>query len=304
MREHKRCVLFGLSVDALDMDAVVEQCKAAIASRQRLLIGVINAAKVVNLRRDDVLRTSLLECDLLLADGQSVVWGSRMLGKPLPERVAGIDLFQRLLTVASEERRSIYLLGASTEVLELLQANIRQSYPGLTIAGARDGYFPDEEADDVAAAIRAAGADMLFLGMTSPKKEIFLGRYGDSLRVPVQHGVGGSFDILAGVTKRAPRVWQRLGCEWLYRVVQEPRRLWKRYLTTNTAFLQLVLREMARPTPAYASMVTITIPAPRAEAASSVIDIQRPRKTAPHLIVLPDARPEFDIAALPMTEGA
>jgi N-acetylglucosaminyldiphosphoundecaprenol N-acetyl-beta-D-mannosaminyltransferase len=303
MREHKRCVLFGLSVDALDMDAVVEECKTSISSRERLLIGVINAAKVVNLRRDDVLRASLLECDMLLADGQSVVWGSRLLGQPLPERVAGIDLFQRLLAVASEERRSIYLLGASAEVLALLQANIRQSYPGLTIAGARDGYFRDDEGDDVAAAIRASGADMLFLGMTSPKKEIFLGRYGDSLRVPVQHGVGGSFDILAGVTKRAPEVWQRLGCEWLYRVVQEPRRLWRRYLTTNTAFLRLVLGEMARPTPAYAS-ATITIPAPRALTGGSVIDIQRPRKTAPLVIVLPDARPEFDIAGLPMTEGA
>lgn len=303
MREHKRCVLFGLSVDELDMEAVVEECRKSISSRERLLIGVINAAKVVNLRRDDVLRTSLLECDLLLADGQSVVWGSRLLGKPLPERVAGIDLFQRLLAVASDEGRSIYLLGASAEVLELLQANIRQSYPGLTIAGSRDGYFRDEQADDVAADIRVAGADMLFLGMTSPKKEIFLGRYGDSLHVPVQHGVGGSFDILAGVTKRAPDVWQRLGCEWLYRVVQEPRRLWKRYLTTNTAFLRLLLREMARPTPAYAS-ATVAIPVPRTEIAGSVIDIQRPRKQAPHVIVLPDARPEFDVAGFPLTEGA
>ena len=303
MREHKRFVLFGLSVDALQMDEVVEECKASISSRQRLLIGVINAAKVVTLRQDDVLRTSLLECDLLLADGQSVVWGSRLLGRPLPERVAGIDLFQRLLTIASEEGRSIYLLGASAEVLEMLQANIRQGYPGLTIAGARDGYFRDEEADDVAAEIRAAGADMLFLGMTSPKKEIFLGRYGDSLGVPVQHGVGGSFDIFAGVTKRAPGAWQRLGCEWLYRVVQEPRRLWRRYLTTNTAFLWLLLREMARPTPAYASATT-TIPAPRADAGGTVVDIRRPRKTTPHVMVLPEPRSELDIVGFPMTEGA
>lgn len=253
MNDTKPAVLFGLAVDSMQLDEVVERCRDAVVTRQRVVVGVVNAAKVVKLRHDDLLRRSLLECDLLLADGQSVVWASRVLGAPLPERVAGIDLFQRLLGVAAQDRRSVYLLGASPDVLKLLQAKVLESYPGLTIAGARNGYFCEADSAAVAAEIRASGADMLFLGMTSPKKEIFLGRWGDSLGVPVQHGVGGSFDVLAGVTKRAPVAWQKAGCEWLYRLAQEPRRLWRRYLTTNTVFLALLVKEMVSPTRAYRS---------------------------------------------------
>jgi N-acetylglucosaminyldiphosphoundecaprenol N-acetyl-beta-D-mannosaminyltransferase len=132
-------------------------------------------------------------------------------------------------------------------VLATLQKELLAKYPGLVIAGAHDGYYDDADSDAIAAEIRGSGADMLFLGMTSPKKEIFLARFGDNLDVPILHGVGGSFDIFAGITKRAPRLWQVMGCEWLYRVIQEPGRLWYRYLTTNTTFLWLTLRELFRP---------------------------------------------------------
>ena len=133
----------------------------------------------------------------------------------------------------------------------MLEKKIQIRWPGLRIAGSRDGYFATVEAAAVAADIAGSAADMLFLGMTSPKKEIFLGTYGTSLGVPVLHGVGGSFDILAGLTRRAPLRWQRCGMEWAYRVIQEPRRLWKRYLTTNTQFIFLLLRELVRRRPPY-----------------------------------------------------
>jgi N-acetylglucosaminyldiphosphoundecaprenol N-acetyl-beta-D-mannosaminyltransferase len=250
MTDLKRAV-FGLLLDAVTMGEVLVRCDRAVQDRQRLLIGVVNAAKVVKLRRDDVLRDSLLDCDLLLADGQAVVWASRLLGQPLPERVAGVDLFERLLERAAQDRRSVYLLGARPEVLATLRQRVRDRFPGLTIAGSHDGYFSDADASAVAADIAASGADMLFLGMTSPKKEVFLSTYGDVLGAPVLHGVGGSFDILAGMTKRAPVRWQRLGLEWLYRLLQEPRRMWRRYLTTNTAFIWLTLKERVRPSPVY-----------------------------------------------------
>lgn len=243
--------LYGLGVHPLTLDAVVDRCRDALDSREQLLIGVVNASKVIALTRNDHLRESLLECDLLLADGQSVVWGSRLLGHPLPERVAGIDLFERLLELAAEDGHSVYLLGARPEVLVDLQAELRRRLPGLRIAGARDGYFTEEESAAVAGEIRRSGADMLFLGMTSPKKEIFLKTYGPGLGVPILHGVGGSFDVLAGVTRRAPISWQRVGMEWAYRLLQEPRRLWRRYLTTNSAFMLATLRERVRPTPPY-----------------------------------------------------
>jgi len=246
-----RRLLFGVELDAVRLPEVVELCSTALDSRAPTLIGVLNAAKVVKLRHDTVLRESLLACDVVVADGQSVVWASRILRRPLPERVAGIDLFESLLALANRRSRSVYLLGATPEVLTMLVERVTTTYPNLRIAGRRDGYFTDDQSSGVAAEIRASGADMLFLGMTSPKKEIFLGTYGDTLRVPVLHGVGGSFDVLAWVTRRAPVRWQRLGMEWAYRLVQEPRRLWKRYLTTNLGFLVLVGRELVAPSPAY-----------------------------------------------------
>jgi N-acetylglucosaminyldiphosphoundecaprenol N-acetyl-beta-D-mannosaminyltransferase len=246
----KRQLIFGLYIDPLRMDQAVERCESALETRRPMLLGVLNAAKVVNLRRDRLLRDSLLECDLLLADGQSVVWASRLLRHPLPERVAGIDIFEQLLVLAHRDARSVYLLGAKPDVLQRLEQRIAERWPGLKIAGSHHGYFSDAEAEEIAADIRQSGADMLFLGMGSPKKEIFLFKYGQSLGVPVLHGVGGSFDVLAGITRRAPLGWQRVGMEWAYRLLQEPRRMWRRYLVTNTAFLLLTAREAISPSPA------------------------------------------------------
>ncbi len=242
-------LLFGLDIEPVTQNQMIEACRDALRARRRLLIGVVNAAKVVNLHRDPLLRDSLLECDVIVADGQSVVWASRLLGRPLPERVAGCDLFEALLGVAEEDDRSVFLLGAKPVVLRRLQEMLAVRFPKLRIAGARDGYFKEDEHEEVARQIRESGADMLFLGITSPKKEIFLGKYADELGVPILHGVGGSFDVLAGVTKRAPVRWQKLGLEWGYRTLQEPRRMWKRYLTTNTRFIILTGREVFRPSP-------------------------------------------------------
>jgi N-acetylglucosaminyldiphosphoundecaprenol N-acetyl-beta-D-mannosaminyltransferase len=243
--------LFGLEVDALTMAQTVALAERAVRQHERLLIGVVNAAKIAKLKADPMLRDSLLEADVLLADGQSVVWASRLLGQSLPERVAGIDLFEELLGVADREHLRVFLLGATPAVLARVETEIASRWPGAVIAGSRDGYFSEDEAGEIAEQIAGSSPDLLFLGMTTPKKEIFLGRYGDRLGVPVQHGVGGSFDVLAGVTPRAPRAWQRCGMEWAYRVVQEPRRLWRRYLFTNLAFLGIVGVELVHPHPTY-----------------------------------------------------
>jgi N-acetylglucosaminyldiphosphoundecaprenol N-acetyl-beta-D-mannosaminyltransferase len=238
--------LFDLDLAAATREQVVAAAHDAIRRRNRLLVGVLNAAKVVNLRREEVLRHSLLECDVLLADGQAVVWASRVLGRPLPERVAGIDLFEDLLALADREHLRVYLLGARPEVLDRVVGVVGERWPGAVVVGHRDGYFPDQDSARVAAEIAAAAPDMVFLGMSSPRKETFLGSYAEGLGVPVLHGVGGSFDVLAGVTRRAPQAWQRAGMEWAYRMLQEPRRLGRRYLTTNTLFVLAVLRERAR----------------------------------------------------------
>ncbi|MEU9253472.1 WecB/TagA/CpsF family glycosyltransferase [Streptomyces sp. NPDC048270] len=248
-----RHTLFGVGLDALTMDETVRRCLDAVRRGERIEIGMVNAAKLVNMRRDPRLAEAVAGCDLILADGQAVVWAGRVLGVRLPERVAGIDLFMRLLAAAEAAGLSVYLLGAQQQVLETMLGKISERFPKLRVAGSRNGYFADSEQGEVADAIADSRAQLLFLGMTSPKKEIFTAGYGDRTGAHVVHGVGGSFDILAGITRRAPAVWQRMGLEWFYRTLQEPRRLGKRYLTTNTAFLLMTVRELIRRTPSAGS---------------------------------------------------
>jgi N-acetylglucosaminyldiphosphoundecaprenol N-acetyl-beta-D-mannosaminyltransferase len=247
--------LLGVTIHAATMEQAIQLCGRAVRFQTPLAIGVVNAAKLVNMGRQPLLHQSVVSSDLVLADGMAVVWASRLLRRPLPERVPGIDLFQRLLELADREQMSVYLLGASQQVLDAVIERMRVDYPGARLAGSRNGYFKDEDSEQVAREIQNARPDMLFLGMTSPKKEIFMARWGTQMNVSVVHGVGGSFDVMAGKVRRAPHVWQRWGMEWLYRVVQEPRRMWKRYLVTNTVFLWLVLRELVGLSPAVPAKV-------------------------------------------------
>jgi N-acetylglucosaminyldiphosphoundecaprenol N-acetyl-beta-D-mannosaminyltransferase len=235
--------LLGVPIDGLTMEKVLARVDDAVERRSRLHVGVVNAAKLVNMRRDPQLRQDVLASDLILADGVSVVWASRFMGDPLPERIAGIDLMMAMLRRASDRGYRVYCLGATQEILDRAVDRMLDEFPGLPVVGQRNGYFGADEEEGVAHEIAAARPDILFVAMTSPKKENFLGRWGPHIGVPVCHGVGGSFDVLAGKVQRAPEAWQRLGLEWLYRVRQEPRRLWKRYLVTNTAFTAMVLSE-------------------------------------------------------------
>lgn len=236
--------VFGISIDALTMSQAVRRCAQAVERRETLIVGVVNVAKLVRMQDDPLLRAAVTSAGLLIADGMGVVWASRLLHRPLPERVPGIDLFAKLLELANERSLSIYLLGARQDVLDKVLERISTRYPGARVAGARNGYFDDGEVPGILAAIRASGADLLFIGISSPKKEFFLACWGPGLGVPVCHGVGGSFDVLAGEVRRAPLLWQRLGLEWFYRVLQEPRRMWKRYLVTNVFFLYLLARTL------------------------------------------------------------
>jgi N-acetylglucosaminyldiphosphoundecaprenol N-acetyl-beta-D-mannosaminyltransferase len=238
--------LLGVRIHGVTMEQSVAICEEAVESNRPLTVGVVNAAKLVKMRSDRLLRDSVLGADLIVADGMAVVWASRILNQPLPTRVTGIDLFESLLCLADRKGLSVYLLGAAPDVLDELERRVRADHPGARIAGTRDGYFDEDEAEAVAAQISAARPDMLFVGISTPKKELFLEKWGPKLDVSVCHGVGGSFDVLAGKTSRAPESWQRFGIEWAWRLVQEPRRMWKRYLVTNSQFITLVAREWSR----------------------------------------------------------
>jgi N-acetylglucosaminyldiphosphoundecaprenol N-acetyl-beta-D-mannosaminyltransferase len=201
------------------------------------------------MRRDPSLRQACQRADLVVADGRSVVWTSRLAGIPLPERVAGVDLMTALLAAASAHRLRVYFLGARPEVVDELVRRCARDHPGLVVAGARDGYFGRDEQAQVAEDVRQAAPHMLFVGMPSPFKETWSERHRATLDVPVVLGVGGTFDVLAGFIRRAPRRLQSLGLEWLWRLAMEPRRMWKRYLVTNSEYLWLaagaVLRQRA-----------------------------------------------------------
>lgn len=235
-------IVLGAPIRAATLEEAVQLCDEAIQSRRRTLIGVVNAAKLVNMRSDAALRKAVLAADVIFADGMSVVWAARRLGHRLPERVAGIDLMTRLMEHSAARGYRCYLLGATQDVLDEVVRRAQQEH-GVRIAGARNGYFDAEEEPSLAREIADSGADILFAAMSSPKKELFLARWADELNCPVLHGVGGAFDVMAGKVKRAPATWQRLGLEWLYRVLQEPGRLWRRYLVTNSAFCWWVGRE-------------------------------------------------------------
>lgn len=242
-----RISLLGCPFDPVGMQSTVERAMQWCAGeRSSHTLVTMNAALLCMMRRDAELRGACLAGDLIVADGVPVVWTSRLSGRPLPERVAGVDLMVRLLAEGSIRGLSVYFLGARPEVVEKLVDYCRATHPGLRIVGWRDGYFRPEEHVDVVAEIAELRPHLLFVGMPSPFKETWCERHRDALQVPVVVGVGGSFDVLTGHVRRAPRLLQTIGMEWSWRLAMEPRKMWKRYLRTNSEFLWLAARDVVR----------------------------------------------------------
>ena len=232
--------LFGVPVDLLTIDETVARCQELIEQRRPVQHAFINAAETVMMEDVPGFRETLAACDIVNADGQSIVWAARILGVALSGRVAGPDLMERLLDLAEREEYPVYFLGARAEVLKEFEIAALRLHPRLVVAGRHHGYFDDDAA--VAEDIRRSGARLLFVAISSPRKEFFLSRNLERIGPLFAMGVGGSFDLLAGRTRRAPHWMQSAGLEWLFRLIQEPRRMWKRYLIGNARFLGLTLR--------------------------------------------------------------
>lgn len=242
-----RSPLLGLDFERAGMAGVVAQCLAwCEAPRASHVVVTANASHLCMMRRDPELRHACQAADLAVPDGMSVVWALRLLGRPVTERVTGIDLMTELLAAGARRGLSVYLLGARPEIVAAVAERCGREHPGLTVVGARDGYFTPADHAAVVEDIRAKAPHLLFVAMPTPFKDVFCQRHRDRLDVPVIVGVGGSFDVLAGAIARAPKTVQSLGLEWAWRLAMEPRKLWKRYLVTNSEFIWLVLREMVR----------------------------------------------------------
>ena len=235
--------IMNCPIHSLTMGQTIKEIENNINLNKQTHHVVVNAAKLVNMQTDKTLYDSVVNCDIINADGQSVVWASRILKQPLPERVAGADLMINLMDLAGEKGYKVFLFGAKEEIVSKVAKMYRDKFGNQVIAGYRNGYYAEGEEEAIAKMIAESAAQMLFVAISSPKKEIFLNKYKDIINTPFIMGVGGTFDVISGHVKRAPIWMQKAGLEWLYRTYQEPKRMWKRYLITNTKFIELLFRE-------------------------------------------------------------
>lgn len=233
----------GIPVDAYTMDETLQAISDVIENKEHIHHGVINAGKVVAMHRDPQLWESVVSADMINADGAGVVWASKKLNDPLPERVAGVDLMQELIPMAAEKGYKVFFFGAKEEVVKKVVDIYTDKFGQDIVAGYRNGYYTKEEEAGIAESIGKSGANMLFVAISSPKKELFLYEHRALLKsVNFIMGVGGSFDVVAGKVKRAPMWLQKLGLEGLARFIQEPGKMWKRFILDNTRFVILVYK--------------------------------------------------------------
>ncbi|HQR03436.1 MAG: WecB/TagA/CpsF family glycosyltransferase [Proteobacteria bacterium] len=231
--------ILGADFDALSFPQTVDAIFAALARGERGWLSTVNVAILMMIRSDPRLQNYVERSSLIVADGQPLVWCAPIFGGHLPERIAGVELIDAICARAAHEGRGIYLLGATAAVITQTADRLRQRHPDLRLDYA-DGYFSSSEAAARAERIHASGAEIVFVGMGVPRQERFIEDQWPRLGVGLAIGVGGSFDVLAGLRRRAPAWVQKIGMEWFFRLLQEPRRMFLRYLDTNTRFICLV----------------------------------------------------------------
>ena len=244
LEKNKRIEILHTVIDVLTVEETIERVKEYIDEGCGLHLMGVNADKINMLNENERLKTIVNGCGIINADGASVVLASKYLKKPLPERVAGIDLMLDLVQLASREHYKVFLLGAKQEIVEKTKAVLLENNPGLEIAGIRNGNFKEENWGEVAEEIRKSGAQLVFVGITSPLKEYIVENFQKEQHLNcVFMGVGGSFDVISGSIPRAPIWMQKCNLEWLFRVMQEPKRLFKRYFVGNWKFIMAVVKE-------------------------------------------------------------
>lgn len=240
----KEIKMLGVKIHPLTMSETVEiVMEQYIKEKKPLHLMGVNADKINQCIDESKMMDIVNNCEIVNADGASVVLAGKYLGLDIPERVAGIDLMQKLLTECEKEKVSTFFFGAKQEVLEKMIDKFKHQYPNLIVGGYLNGYFDDEKLDDIAYEINHSGASIVFVGITSPRKEFVIEYLMEKGVNCVFMGVGGSFDVLSGTIKRAPLWMQKLNLEWFFRMMNEPQRLFKRYFVGNTIFLKRIFIE-------------------------------------------------------------
>ncbi|HQQ81702.1 MAG: WecB/TagA/CpsF family glycosyltransferase [Cyclobacteriaceae bacterium] len=247
MKEIKRIRLYNIPVDVLTVQETLNLVVDAIQEKKLIHHTVINAGKISLMQSDPELYKSVVEADIINADGMPVVWASRLVGRPLPERVNGTNLMESLVDLAHKNGYKIFFFGAKEEIVKGVVDHYSKKYSPAVVAGYRNGYFGPNDEANIARQIRDSGAHILFVAISSPIKENFLYRHKEILNsLNFVMGVGGSFDVVAGLVSRAPVWMQNAGLEWFYRFLQEPRRMFRRYTVGNAHFIWLTMKEFYR----------------------------------------------------------
>lgn len=216
--------ILGVKVDAVTMAQAVERVVNLIDEKKSSLVATANAEMLLRATHDDELKNILNAADLVVPDGAGTVWAARHLGKSMPERVAGFDLVQELMKIAPAHDFKFFLFGAAPGIADKAKAKAESLYPGIKIVGTRNGYFKADDEQEIISLIKSSRADILLAALGVPKQEKWLFKYKDELNIPVSIGVGGTFDVMAGVVKRAP-LWMQKAClEWLFRAMLQPSR--------------------------------------------------------------------------------
>lgn len=239
--------LFGLDIIAWSLDEAIEQLSEISKERESKIFFSPNVDVLVLIDTNREFREAYLHANYILADGMPLVWFSRLVRKPLPERVTGADLFPGLCAVAAQKNLRVFLLGGASNVTPMAAKNLCHKFPGLQIVGVetpplgfeRDGWWNEH----LVTSINQASPDLLFVGLGAPKQEVWIARHSQELKVGLILGIGGAFDLEAGVFPRAPEWMRASGLEWVWRLLKEPKRLWKRYLVRDLRFFKILFQE-------------------------------------------------------------
>jgi N-acetylglucosaminyldiphosphoundecaprenol N-acetyl-beta-D-mannosaminyltransferase len=241
--------LGGVLIDQVDLTSAVDRIRGFVESGRVNQIVTVNLDFVAIARRDESFRETLNAADLAVADGMPLVWVSRLMGAPVPDRITGNDLVDECCRVAVSLNTSIFLLGAAPGIADVAAKRLMERFPGLRVAGVYAppfGPLTAAENEQILHRIHEAQPDFLFVALGAPQQDVWIRANRDRLKVPVCMGVGGAFDLLAGVLARAPGWMQQAGLEWLFRLAQEPGRLWKRYIVDDLPVLAWLVSASAR----------------------------------------------------------
>ena len=244
---HQRVNILGTQVSSITTSDLLADFKAAIQNKKLIQVAITPVNSILAAHKNPQVQNAYNTADYVLCDGMPVKWASSFLNTPVKERITGLDLLPNLVELCSKNDFSIFLLGASPGVGDKLKDIILNQYPQAKIVGV---YVPPfmttftaDENNNMISAVNAASPDVLLVSLTAPKQDIWIANNKDALNATLLVGIGGAFEVMAGLAKRAPKWVQKAGLEWLYRFIQEPKRLFRRYFIEAPLFIPLIIKQ-------------------------------------------------------------